>query len=87
VQQLVDTGVGVAVLVVNERSAALQPVALGAVDGRRHPYRSRRVLRRARALEPVDIPVILANAARAEPRLTRLVTRLLERMPPPKARS
>ena len=38
------------------------------------------------ALEPADISVILANAGRAEPLLTRLVTRLVERMPPPKAR-
>jgi len=37
------------------------------------------------ALEPVDIPKILANAAKAEPLLTRLVTRLIERMPPPGA--
>lgn len=35
------------------------------------------------ALEAVDIPKILANAARAEPLLTRLVTRVLERMPSP----
>lgn len=33
------------------------------------------------ALEAVDIPKILANAAKAEPVLTRLVTRVLERMP------
>ncbi|HET7498633.1 MAG TPA: purine-nucleoside phosphorylase [Candidatus Eisenbacteria bacterium] len=33
------------------------------------------------ALEAVDIPKILANAAKAEPLLTRLVTRVLERMP------
>ena len=32
------------------------------------------------ALEPVELPRILANAARAEPSLTRLVTRVLERM-------
>jgi len=37
------------------------------------------------ALEPVDIPKILANAAKAEPLLTRLVTRVIERMPPPGA--
>jgi len=33
------------------------------------------------ALEAVDIPKILANAAKAEPVLTKLVTRVLERMP------
>jgi purine-nucleoside phosphorylase len=33
------------------------------------------------ALEAVDIPKILANAAKAEPILTKLVTRVLERMP------
>jgi len=33
------------------------------------------------ALEAVDIPKILAHAAKAEPLLTRLVTRVLERMP------
>ncbi|MGE5177185.1 MAG: purine-nucleoside phosphorylase [Hyphomicrobiales bacterium] len=33
------------------------------------------------ALEPVDVPRILANAAKAEPVLTRLVTRVLERLP------
>ena len=33
------------------------------------------------SLEPVSVPRILANAAKAEPALTRLVTRLLERMP------
>ena len=33
------------------------------------------------ALEAVDIPKILANAARAEPALTRLVTRILKRLP------
>jgi purine-nucleoside phosphorylase len=33
------------------------------------------------ALEAVDIPKILANAAKAEPILTKLVTRILERMP------
>lgn len=33
------------------------------------------------ALEPVDVPRILANAAQAEPVLTRLVTKVLERLP------
>jgi purine-nucleoside phosphorylase len=33
------------------------------------------------ALEPVNVPEILANAARAEPLLTHLVTRVLERTP------
>ena len=33
------------------------------------------------ALEPIDVPKILATAARAEPSLTRLVTRVIERMP------
>jgi purine-nucleoside phosphorylase len=33
------------------------------------------------ALEPVDIPKILATAARAEPLLTRLIARVIERMP------
>lgn len=33
------------------------------------------------ALEPVDIPTIIATAAAAEPSLTRLVTGVLERMP------
>jgi purine-nucleoside phosphorylase len=33
------------------------------------------------ALEPVDVPKILATAAKAEPFLTRLVTRVVERMP------
>jgi purine-nucleoside phosphorylase len=33
------------------------------------------------ALEPVDVPKILATAAKAEPLLTRLVTRVIERMP------
>ena len=37
------------------------------------------------ALEPVDVPRILANAAKAEPLLTRLVTRVLERLPAPAA--
>ena len=35
------------------------------------------------ALEPVDIPKILANAAKAEPILTRLVTRVVSRLPSP----
>jgi purine-nucleoside phosphorylase len=33
------------------------------------------------SLEPVNVPQVLANAAQAEPLLTRLVTRILERMP------
>jgi purine-nucleoside phosphorylase len=33
------------------------------------------------ALEPVDVAKILANAAKAEPLLTRLVTRVVERLP------
>jgi len=33
------------------------------------------------ALEPVDVPKILANAAKAEPVLTKLVTRVIKRMP------
>jgi len=33
------------------------------------------------ALEPVDIPKILANAAKAEPALTKLVTRIVKRLP------
>jgi purine-nucleoside phosphorylase len=33
------------------------------------------------ALEPVDVPKILANAAQAEPVLTRLVTKVLARLP------
>ena len=33
------------------------------------------------ALEPVNVPNILANAAQAEPLLTRLVARTLERLP------
>jgi purine-nucleoside phosphorylase len=35
------------------------------------------------ALEPVDVPKILATAAKAEPTLTRLVTRVLKRLAPP----
>jgi len=34
------------------------------------------------ALEPVDVPRILANAAKAEPDLTRLVTRIVGELPP-----
>jgi purine-nucleoside phosphorylase len=34
------------------------------------------------ALEPIDVPKILAHAAAAEPHLTRLVTRIAERLPP-----
>jgi purine-nucleoside phosphorylase len=34
------------------------------------------------ALEPVDVPKILANAAAAEPILTRLVTRIVGQLPP-----
>jgi purine-nucleoside phosphorylase len=37
------------------------------------------------ALEPVNVSKILANAAKAEPLLTRLVTRVVERMPRPAA--
>src|SRR5207249_558751 len=33
------------------------------------------------ALEPVDVPRVLATAAQAEPALTRLVTKVLERLP------
>jgi purine-nucleoside phosphorylase len=33
------------------------------------------------ALEPVNVPQILANAAQAEPHLTRLVARTIERLP------
>jgi purine-nucleoside phosphorylase len=33
------------------------------------------------ALEPIDVPRILANASRAEPIVTRLVTHILQRMP------
>jgi purine-nucleoside phosphorylase len=35
------------------------------------------------ALQPIDVPKILAAAAKAEPALTRLVTRVIERMPAP----
>jgi len=38
------------------------------------------------ALEPVDVPKILANAAKAEPVLTRLVTRIVGRLPETDAR-
>lgn len=37
------------------------------------------------ALEPVDVAKILATAARSEPVLTKLVTRILERLPAPRA--
>ena len=33
------------------------------------------------ALEPIDVPKVLATAAQAEPTLTRLVTRVLKRLP------
>lgn len=39
------------------------------------------------ALEAVDVPKILANAARAEPHLTRLVTKILTELPAPVARA
>ncbi|HYR69017.1 MAG TPA: purine-nucleoside phosphorylase, partial [Candidatus Dormibacteraeota bacterium] len=39
------------------------------------------------ALEAVDIPRILANAAKAEPVLTRLVTKLIGQLPAPDARA
>jgi len=39
------------------------------------------------ALEPVDIPKILANAAKAEPILTRLVTKVVSQIPAPGARA
>ncbi len=35
------------------------------------------------ALEPIDVPRVLANAAKAEPTLTRLVTRVIKRLPAP----
>ena len=35
------------------------------------------------ALEPVDLPKILANAAKAEPALTKLVTRIVKKLPEP----
>ncbi len=35
------------------------------------------------ALEPLDVPKILATAAKAEPVLTKLATRVIERMPSP----
>jgi purine-nucleoside phosphorylase len=35
------------------------------------------------ALEPIDVAKALANAAKAEPLLTRLVTRIVKRLPPP----
>jgi purine-nucleoside phosphorylase len=37
------------------------------------------------ALEPVDVAKILATAGRAEPLLTLLTTRILERLPAPRA--
>ena len=37
------------------------------------------------ALEPINVAKILAAAAQAEPLLTRLVTRVVERMPAPGA--
>jgi purine-nucleoside phosphorylase len=39
------------------------------------------------ALEPVDVPKILAVAAKAEPVLTRLATRVIERLPSPERRT
>lgn len=36
------------------------------------------------ALEPVDVAKILATAAKTEPALTRLVTKILERLPAPR---
>jgi purine-nucleoside phosphorylase len=39
------------------------------------------------ALEPVDIPKILANAAKAEPILTRLVTKVVSQISAPGARA
>ena len=35
------------------------------------------------ALEPIDVPKTLATAAKAEPVLTRLVTQVIKRLPPP----
>lgn len=35
------------------------------------------------ALEPIDVPRVLANAAKAEPVLTKLVTRVIKRLPAP----
>jgi purine-nucleoside phosphorylase len=37
------------------------------------------------SLEPIDVAKVLATAARAEPNLTKLVTRLIKRMPPSEA--
>jgi purine-nucleoside phosphorylase len=37
------------------------------------------------ALEPVDVAKILATAAKSEPVLTRLVTKILERLPAPRS--
>src|SRR2546427_1292780 len=39
------------------------------------------------ALEPVDVPKILATATQAEPTLTRLVTRIIKRLPAAAAES
>jgi purine-nucleoside phosphorylase len=39
------------------------------------------------SLEPIDVSKVLATAAQAEPILTRLVTRLIKRLPPPAAES
>ncbi len=39
------------------------------------------------SLEPIDVPKVLATAAQAEPILTKLVTRLIKRMPPSTAES
>ena len=39
------------------------------------------------ALEPIDVPKILATAAKAEPVLTRLATRVIERIPVPRKRT
>jgi len=38
------------------------------------------------ALEPIDVPRVLATAAEAEPVLTRLVTKMLKRLPDGKSR-
>ena len=39
------------------------------------------------ALEPISVPAILANAAAAEPHLTRLVSRIVNELPAPGGRS
>ena len=39
------------------------------------------------SLEPIDVAKVLATAAQAEPTLTKLVTRLIKRMPPSAAES